>query len=466
MSFFEDMMGGIRRSTATPKQYQEMQQLGARQQQDAASNSLKAEDQAFSQGMKEQEFGLKANEDVRQDQELEMKQAEAQPKLRQAQLLEEAAATGSLQSAVQYLDEKDPMLSLDVRKKAVDYETSVVDNGKKMADTEEQQTKAAQASMVFSGQVYHTILKQPPEKQAEFFEKIRPELLKHDPRTPETFDPVRAKIAEGFGVSQLEEFKAKEAEKLKKMDLDAKAQEPTTNVEKITFAKRRALDRGDKEVYDKLTTAETQERDDKLKQANITNEYGARRQYLQQRSSMGDISSGKDIIDRSLPLKTTTGDIAAIYQMVKMNDPNAVKEGEIQMTTATYGYKKIKKWWDQVNQGTPLTDDQRAEFKTTADIVWSAKQKSVNTLDNSFRELSKRNGWNPDNVVVEPFQGPRTNPNLESGEGNAAQPNTSDPTGKTSRDDIEMQAQQAIDAGADPKAVLARKAELYKQNGY
>lgn len=386
--------------------------------------------------------------------EMQMKQQAMHADDARRGLLKEASQQGGIDKAIKFLDEKDPLLGLEVRKASAEYESSIATAAKTRAEADEGKVKAAQASMIFVGQFYHTAEKQPPEVREEMYQKFLPQLRQHDPDAPDTYDPVRAKIAEGYGISQLEEFKMKQ-------DQEEKANAPTTDVEKIEFAKRNAIRRGDKEVYDKLVAQEENDQKSKLQAAAVAGEKELRGQYLQQRNAIGDVFGSEAIIKDSLTKKSTAGDVAAIYQYVKLNDPNAVREGEIALSTAVYGYKKIDKWIKQTQEGTPLTQEQRDELAAAAATVTKSKNATIKILDKSFKDIATRNGWNPENTTPQVFQGPTEEPVAPGMQAAPVAPKASGNDVAT----IEAQAAAAIKAGYDPKAVEAHKQQLLKELG-
>ena len=372
---------------------------------------------------------------------------------RKAQMLEEAAQQGSVEDGIAWLDHKDPSLSIEVRKEALEYEQSVVGLARARAKGQKEQADASKASMMFLGEAYNTMLKQPEEDQAKMYKAFLPEIRKHDPNAPDEFDPLRAKIAEGFGVSQLEEFKAKQDMEEKKMSLQAAADKPTTDVEKMELAKRKAMAKGDKVMYEKLQVAEDKKASDDLKRLNLPQENAARGQYISRRNVFGDVAGAYAILDDALKLGTTQGDVTAIYNYVKMNDDNAVKEGEISMSSAVYGYQKISKLWAQAKDGTPLTPQQRIDLAEAAVIVRDVKTKSIDNLKKSFQDMANRNGWNPENVTPSIYADQSVYEKKEE-------------SGRIQKSQIDQQASAAIERGVDPKAVRQRTQELYKQYGY
>lgn len=100
---------------------------------------------------------------------------------------------------------------------------------------------------------------------------------------------------------------------------------------------------------------------------------------------------------------TAAGDIALIFNYMKMLDPNStVREGEFataQNATGVSGY--LVNLYNQAVQGTRLNPAQRADMRSQADRLFTAKQTQQSALIPQFTRIAQKAGLDPSDVLLD-----------------------------------------------------------------
>jgi hypothetical protein len=136
----------------------------------------------------------------------------------------------------------------------------------------------------------------------------------------------------------------------------------------------------------------------------FTNEKDLRSEFINQIKAEGFANSRDsyfNILDASKK-KTAPGDVKMIYSFIKSLDPtSAVKEGEIALAQDTKGIPgKFSLAYNNAVAGLKLTDTQREEFLAEATDSWNRKNDSFKTTVASYRDLARKNKYDPDKVVI------------------------------------------------------------------
>lgn len=105
---------------------------------------------------------------------------------------------------------------------------------------------------------------------------------------------------------------------------------------------------------------------------------------------------------------SAAGDLALIFSFMKVQDPNsAVRETEFANAQNAAGVPdRVRNAWNNALQGTRLNPAQRADFANVAKTLYEAQKQTYDRTSNQYREIAKRSGANPENVVVDFSLGP------------------------------------------------------------
>lgn len=94
-------------------------------------------------------------------------------------------------------------------------------------------------------------------------------------------------------------------------------------------------------------------------------------------------------------------DIVLIYNFVKMQDPNAVKEGEIDLVRSTGSLPDTwKRYLQNITTGAALGPDTKKKLLESADKLYKgALLPRIQQANKEFTDIATRRNLNPDNVV-------------------------------------------------------------------
>lgn len=115
---------------------------------------------------------------------------------------------------------------------------------------------------------------------------------------------------------------------------------------------------------------------------------------------------------------SAAGDLALLYNYVKLLDPGSVvRESEFALaaTAGSYG-ERIKAEASRIMAGERLSDAMRADYKGRADDLFTAQKNSYNQIKKQYRTIAERSGLNPDDVTVD-FETPQQERPLPAGGG-------------------------------------------------
>lgn len=100
---------------------------------------------------------------------------------------------------------------------------------------------------------------------------------------------------------------------------------------------------------------------------------------------------------------TGAGDMAMLYNFVKLLDPGSVvRESEFATAAASGSYgERIQGMVQRVLTGQRLPDSLRADFMREADNVYKSQQGGAEKLKTQYTDLANRFGLKPEDVIVE-----------------------------------------------------------------
>ncbi len=99
---------------------------------------------------------------------------------------------------------------------------------------------------------------------------------------------------------------------------------------------------------------------------------------------------------------TPAGHLSFIYNYMKMLDPGStVRESEF-ATAAKAGDlgDKFQNLVSKVSSGKLLTPEQIANFKSEADAIYTGQLDTQKEIDAYYKDIARKNGFNPDSVVI------------------------------------------------------------------
>lgn len=106
---------------------------------------------------------------------------------------------------------------------------------------------------------------------------------------------------------------------------------------------------------------------------------------------------------------SAAGDIALIFNYMKMLDPNSVvREGEFATAENAGGVsQQVRAQWNKLIKGERLTEDQRQQFVRQAKAQYMAAFDQYKTMSDRFSGLATGYGLDPENITgkVEPLDG-------------------------------------------------------------
>lgn len=98
---------------------------------------------------------------------------------------------------------------------------------------------------------------------------------------------------------------------------------------------------------------------------------------------------------------SAAGDLALIYSYMRLLDPTSVvRESEFAVAASTGSYgDRIKALVNKALDGERLSDAIRNDFVNRAESLYERERKNYENSTKRFRDISKRSGANPDNVL-------------------------------------------------------------------
>lgn len=132
-------------------------------------------------------------------------------------------------------------------------------------------------------------------------------------------------------------------------------------------------------------------------------EGGLRKEFLAQAKDFKLQNSAYGRIVKSAEEPSAAGDLALIFNYMKILDPGStVREGEFANAQNAGGVDaRVMSLYNQVINGTRLTEDQRADFLNRATRLYQGALDENNQRGNYYRDLAGKYNLNPENVVPE-----------------------------------------------------------------
>ena len=98
--------------------------------------------------------------------------------------------------------------------------------------------------------------------------------------------------------------------------------------------------------------------------------------------------------------------MSLIFSYMKMLDPGStVREGEFATAQNAAGVPtQVRNVYNRAKTGQMLAPEQRADFLNQSERIYSAQAESQSLLEEEYRRLADRAGYDPEDVVID-YQG-------------------------------------------------------------
>jgi hypothetical protein len=172
----------------------------------------------------------------------------------------------------------------------------------------------------------------------------------------------------------------------------------------------------------------------------MESEEGLRREFATLAKPYFEMRDAFSRIEASVERVSPAGDMALIFNFMKMLDPGSVvREGEFATAQNAAGVpERILNTYNRLLSGERLNPTQRTDFVDQARRLLGAQQRQYQAIQGQIGTIARRGGLDPNNVLID-FTAP---------------PTQADPQR------LVTEARQAIASGRDPAAVRARLQEM------
>lgn len=132
-------------------------------------------------------------------------------------------------------------------------------------------------------------------------------------------------------------------------------------------------------------------------------ESGLRKEFAGQAKPYFEVRDAYNRVQQSAKNPSAAGDLALIFNYMKMLDPGSVvREGEFATAQNSAGVpERIRAWYNRLISGERLTDDVRKDFVTQAGGLYRVQADQYQGLQGQYRDIAKRSGANPENTIVD-----------------------------------------------------------------
>jgi len=136
---------------------------------------------------------------------------------------------------------------------------------------------------------------------------------------------------------------------------------------------------------------------------------GVRKEFIASSKDFVTIRDAYNRIQVSAKDPSAAGDLALIFNYMKMLDPNSVvRESEFANAENAAGVpERIRTMWNRSLQGEKLGPDQRKDFVDRANRLFKSQMQSQEKLESEYRGLAERHKIDPRDVIVDFRSGTR-----------------------------------------------------------
>lgn len=140
-----------------------------------------------------------------------------------------------------------------------------------------------------------------------------------------------------------------------------------------------------------------------IEPAKLSDKSGIRKEFTKLSEPFVDVRDSYKRVLSSAENPSPAGDIALIFNYMKMLDPQSVvREGEFATAANAGGInERVRNFYNRVVNGERLTADQRQDFLGQAGGLATEQLESQRALEDEFRRISSRQGIDPEDVIVD-----------------------------------------------------------------
>lgn len=156
-----------------------------------------------------------------------------------------------------------------------------------------------------------------------------------------------------------------------------------------------------KVVFQNLMMSKRQQENPALESKGKSASNALRGQYIGQSKQFRDMSEGYQRIQDSSKVPTPAGDLAMLFNYMKMLDPTSVvRESEFAQAAATGSYgQRMQANVQRILNGKRLTDEQRNDFLFQAKQLYSGQEALQSQRDKEFERIAIESGIDPKPIV-------------------------------------------------------------------
>jgi hypothetical protein len=128
-----------------------------------------------------------------------------------------------------------------------------------------------------------------------------------------------------------------------------------------------------------------------------------RKEFINQNSSYQQVGEAYGRIKASSKDPSAAGDLALIFNYMKMLDPGSVvREGEFATAQNAAGVPdRVRAQWNKAINGERLSEGTRKDFVTRANGLYRSAKDGYDRSKKTYSKLAKAYGVNPDRVIVD-----------------------------------------------------------------
>lgn len=348
-----------------------------------------------------------------QNQGMQMQNQAAQQQLNDSQTLRNAAKQG-VDAWLSASDQIDPTIRLKYKKADADYKNVLADTAGRWADTKTKQAMVVQQTAIALGQVAdaaHNAEMQSPGSGNKVYNLMLDQL---DPQTQANLkDKGLGEWNEQTNVllhagSMEARAQALEAQKRQSSSTAQKDDETIADLGE----KEKAGEISPQEQV-KLDNARARQKSQAASGEQVTSrkESTLRDDFNKETQDFRDVNASYSRIKATAEKPSPAGDIALIFNYMKMLDPRSVvREGEF-ATAQNAGSLpvRIRAQYNKLMSGERLTEEQRSDFLGQSKNLYNAQNKIFEKTKETYIKRSKNMGLTPENIIndfrINPEQG-------------------------------------------------------------
>jgi hypothetical protein len=139
------------------------------------------------------------------------------------------------------------------------------------------------------------------------------------------------------------------------------------------------------------------------KEKAVQVEEGLRKEYINQNKEFQSVGDAYNRIKASASNPSAAGDLALIFNYMKMLDPGStVRESEFATAQNAGGIDdRTRAYWNKLKRGERLSEEQRADFLDRSNGLMNAAISGYDRSVSTYKTLANNYGVNPNNVVID-----------------------------------------------------------------